>query len=530
MTEARSDELRRYVRLTAADGELLRALGERASADFPRIACEFYERAREHEDAHTVLSSEEQVRRLQGSLVRWMERVCSGCYDEDYFAETAKIGRTHVRIGLPQRYMFTAMALIRVSLSRVADTLGENATSTREALHRLLDLELATMLEAYQESFVQRIQQVERFQMAELGRALTRTEHRFESAVEHVPALIVGLGPAGDIQLFNREAERISGFARDEVLGQTFGKTLVTQDLQGRVTALIDQILAGEAPSYACETPLTLQTKAGRLCDIEWKFSHAPPTSADDIMLFAMGLDVTGARALEERTRQAEKLAALGNLAAGLAHEIRNPLNGARLHVAFLERALRKRNGDPEMLEATQVVSEEIRRLADLVSEFLEFARPQPLVVRNVQLFQICERACESVRAAASKANLQVVRELPRGDVSFDADPVKLDQVLSNLLTNAVETFDGAGGGRVILRAVRLPREIVFEVEDNGPGLAEPAAPVFDAFYSTKQRGAGLGLAIAYRFVSDHGGTIDVSSEPPRTIFRVVLPLSQPGE
>src|SRR6187399_641137 len=150
--EPRHQELKRYVRLDTRDAELLRAFGALAAPELPRIAREFYDRTREHEEAHAVFTGEEQIQRLQRSLVSWMQRVCGGTYDQKYHEQTATIGRVHVRIGLPQRYMFTAMALIRVSLLRIADAkLGNASGATREALSRILDLELAIMLEAYKD-------------------------------------------------------------------------------------------------------------------------------------------------------------------------------------------------------------------------------------------------------------------------------------------------------------------------------------------------------------------------------------------
>src|ERR1041384_6739709 len=108
--ETRFQEITRYVRLDERDAELLRAFGALAEPELPRIAREFYNRIREHEDPHAVFTGEEQRQRLQRSLVGWMRRVCSGKYDEAYHDQTPIIGRVHVRIGLPQRYMLTAMA------------------------------------------------------------------------------------------------------------------------------------------------------------------------------------------------------------------------------------------------------------------------------------------------------------------------------------------------------------------------------------------------------------------------------------
>jgi PAS domain S-box-containing protein len=516
-------ELKRYVRFGARDAELLLAFGERAAPEFPRIAQEFYDRIREHSDAHDVFSGEEQIQRLQRSLVAWLVRICGGVYDEGYAEQTAQIGRVHVRIGLPQRYMLTAMALIRVALVQIADReLAENAAPTREALLRVLDLELALMLQTYKDSFSERIREVGRLERSELGDALSRTEHRYINAVELASVLIVGLDAWGVMRLVNREAERVTGFDRDQLLGQAFLGSMLTDDSTG-LREQLQQGLSGHAASQWVEG--VLRTRAGKHRDLTWNLAFAGEQAGDDVVLFAIGRDLTDARALAERTRQAEKLAAIGTLAAGLAHEIRNPLNGAQLHVSFLQRAIKKKADEQDLLEATQVVADEIKRLADLVTEFLDFARPKPLQLKPVSLFKLCEHARSMVAAQAEAAGVALSCDLPSADLEFQADSAKLTQVLLNLLQNGVEATGSSGGGSVVLRARREPRHVAIEVQDDGPGLPSPDAPIFDAFFSTKEGGTGLGLAITHRIVTDHNGTITVAASPSNTTFRIKLPL-----
>ena len=527
--ETRFQELKRYVRFDDRDAELLLAFGERAAPEFPRIALEFYDRIREHVEAHDVFTGEDQIQRLQRSLVLWMARVCGGRYDEQYHEQTSQIGRVHVKIGLPQRYMLTAMALIRVELLRIADRdLFELAGPTREALIRILDLELAIMLETYKDSFVDRIRAAERQERVELGHALARAERRYVNAVELAGVMIVGLDRSGSILLFNREAERVTGFARDEVLTQHFLHFLGPEEPDERFAEALEQALAGRSTSQVREG--TLRTRAGKLRDIVWNLGYAGHEQDDNVVLFAIGRDLTEARAMAERTRQAEKLAAIGTLAAGLAHEIRNPLNGAQLHVSFLERAIKKQASEQDMLEATRVVADEIKRLAHLVTEFLDFARPKPLQLKPISLFKLCEHARLMVISQALAAGVTLVCDLPRADLEFDADHDKLTQVLLNLLQNAIEATGSSGGGSVVLRCRRGPRNVVIDVEDDGPGLQTPDAPIFDAFFSTKEGGTGLGLAITHRIVTDHRGSIDVSSKTGKTTFRITLPLGNAAE
>jgi PAS domain S-box-containing protein len=524
--ETRFQEIKRYVRLDERDCELLRAFGELAKPELPRIAQQFYDRIREHEEAHAVFTDEEQIQRLQRSLVTWLARVCGGSYDEAYHEQTAVIGRVHVRIGLPQRYMLTAMALIRVELLRIADAvLGSAAGPTREALVRILDLELAIMLEAYKDSFVERIEQAARQERSDLGSALAKAEQRYVSAVELAGVIIVGLDRHGCIQLFNREAERVTSYARDEVLGKPFVSALGLEDAAGTMAQRVDDALIGSARSQLLEG--TLRTRAGKLRDVVWSLNASGELADDGVVLLATGRDVTDEKAAEERSRQNERLAAIGTLAAGLAHEIRNPLNGAQLHVSFLERAIKRKSNDADMLEATRVVGDEIKRLANLVTEFLDFARPKPPELKPTSLVKAMEHACGLVAAAAKAGKVQLNCDVPSSDVEFPADAAKLTQVLLNLLNNAVEAAASNGGGSVRLRGRRGPRQVFIDVEDDGPGLPAPEAPIFDAFYSTKEGGTGLGLAITHRIITDHRGTIDVSSRPGRTSFQITLPLEQ---
>lgn len=220
-----------------------------------------------------------------------------------------------------------------------------------------------------------------------------------------------------------------------------------------------------------------------------------------------------------------EKLAAVGMLVAGLAHEIRNPFNGAQLHATFLERGLRRGGAEPEQLEAIRIVTEEIRRLGSLVSEFLDFARPKPLDLRPTSMRSLCEHVATLIGPAAEKVGAKIALELPVHDLVLDIDAPKMEQVLLNLLQNAIEALEMVAGGTAKLRVRRRPRNVVVEVEDDGPGLPESDAPIFDPFFSTKPNGTGLGLSIVHRIVTDHAGTIDVDSHPGKTIFRVTLPI-----
>lgn len=524
MAESRFEELKRYVRFDEEDALALVAFRPLAEPHFERIVREFYARIREHEDAHQVFTGEAQIERLHRSMVAWMRRALSGTYDDAYLEETRKIGRVHVRVGLPQRYMFTSMALIRVSLEAVAEQeLGAAAARTRSALTRLVDLELSIMVESYREDLEAQMRRRDELEAESLRSDLSRALRLYETAVDVTPNLVVGVDAKGAVRLFNREATNVTGYALEDVFGASFVDTFIPAEVHDKDASLVASLLGGPPRQLTEET--MVKTRSGKLREVRWYYSRISDGAPDDIVLFAVGADVTDSRAISRQAHQHEKLAALGTLAAGLAHEIRNPLNGAQLHVAFLKRAIEKKNPDPDMLEAANVVADEIKRLARLVSEFLDFARPSKLTMKRMVVQSLMARARELTAGPAAASGISVHLDSPPQDLVIVADAEKLQQVLLNIMQNAIEALAPSGTGNVVMRARRNPRHVVIEIEDDGPGLPSPDAPVFDAFFSTKPAGTGLGLAITHRIVTDHGGTVDVESHPGRTCFRLTVPV-----
>jgi PAS domain S-box-containing protein len=519
-TESLFAEMQRYVAWNAGDSAQLAILGEIARPHFREIAEAFYERTRAHEHAHDVFRDEAQIERLKGSMVRWLESLCSGPHDESYFAERANIGRVHVRVGLRQHYMFTSMALIREALHVHAERTPEPAKVHR-ALDLMLDLELAIMLETYRQDSEARIQRVERLERQEMERALARNEHRYVSAVEFAQSMVIGLDADLRIVLWNREAERVTGRARDEVLGANLVDTIFPEDLQAEARARLQGLVRGESGTWLG----ALVDRAGRRRHSELALSYVPDGQGDALVAFVTGRDETDELAREERTLRTEKLAAVGTLAAGLAHEIRNPLNGALLHVTFLERAFAKRGETSDVLDAVKLVGGEIRRLSALVKDFLVFARPASPELRPTVLNEVLLRVATVVAPEAASSCIELVPDLGGSTLTVSADAAKLEQAVLNLIRNAIDAVAAGEGSKIVLRLRRKPRQAVLEVEDDGPGLPSVDAPIFDAFYSTKPQGTGLGLSIVHRIVSDHNGTIDVESKPGRTVFRIVLPL-----
>jgi PAS domain S-box-containing protein len=521
VAESFFEEMKRYVRFEPDDERVLRAFGPLAAPHFGKVTDRFYARLLEHEAARAVFASQDMILRLKHSLADWLALLFAGPWDESYFQKRARIGRVHVRIGLPQKYMFGAMNLIRLDLIALAQASypdRERRVPAVWALSKILDLELAIMLETYREAFVDEVQRLERLERHVLENQLALSEARYQEIVEKSEALIATCDAAGTLLLFNRRCEEIRGIAREEALGRNFVDLFATEERRPQLLATFRDVLQGRRPSpFEGMVP----GGAGRHSRVRWQFASLPGGSGDVVCAF--GLDVTEEHDLALRTGRAERLAALGTMAAGLAHEIRNPLNAASLQLTVVQRRLKRASG-PDVagaLEAAQVVSGEMARLAGLVREFLDFARPQPLRLGPVDLRATAEEVGALLLPETEAAGVNLALDLGQ-EVRVELDAERIKQVILNLVQNAAEAT--GPGGHVRVRV--SPREggAMLEVEDDGPGLPEDTALVFEPFFTTKPGGTGLGLAIVHRIVTDHGGRIDCESRPGATRFSVFLP------
>jgi signal transduction histidine kinase len=240
------------------------------------------------------------------------------------------------------------------------------------------------------------------------------------------------------------------------------------------------------------------------------------------IMLRHYQLEAEERLVRRERLSQAEKLTAVRTLSAGLAHEVRNPLNAAKLQLELLERRLRRGEGDPRLLDAAELVRVEIGRLSKLLDEFLSFARPADLAPTPTDLVGLARHVAELERPAADVHGVTLVVEAPLPAVEALIDAAKIHQVVQNLVRNAIEA--SPRGGAVTVAVEPFEGGVALRVRDQGPGIPpEVLARIYEPFFSTKEGGTGMGMAIVHSLVTLHGGEIHVRSNG-FTEFAVHLP------
>ena len=201
-------------------------------------------------------------------------------------------------------------------------------------------------------------------------------------------------------------------------------------------------------------------------------------------------------------------------------------MNSTILQLDLLERRLGKGVvSTAGILDITRIVRDEIRRLDRLVNDFLAFAQPRPLDLQSQSVNEVLQGATSLIAPELQALGIDLKTEYAQTAGQVDVDPPRFRQVLINLFRHAIEAMDGNGALTVRTRSADASGNVLIDIEDTGPGFAEEL-PIFDAFFTTKEGGTGLGLAIVHRIVSDHGGSIQVSSRPGRTRFTIVLPES----
>jgi len=331
-----------------------------------------------------------------------------------------------------------------------------------------------------------------------------------ENIVQSLTSGLITLDRHDQIVYFNPAARTLLDLD-DGILGTSIERVL---------PGIVDWAHIG--PSERRELPIV--TSRGRRVRIGLTQSSLRDAERQDIGSLIHFQDVTPLHELALRARRNERLAALGGLAASVAHEIRNPLAAISGSAELLATASL---GDEDQ-RLLQVISRESNRLNHLITEVLAFTRPRDPQPSRIDIAIAVAEACEAFRTdpAASERKF-ALSTTP--EVLVDIDAAALSQILWNLLRNAAEAT--ASGGHILVRVTEVAGEALIEIEDSGTGIApEYLERIFDPFFTTKDAGTGFGLAMVHRAVEDNGGTISVHSQlAVGTTFALRFPLWKPS-
>jgi len=213
---------------------------------------------------------------------------------------------------------------------------------------------------------------------------------------------------------------------------------------------------------------------------------------------------------LEDQLNQAERLAALGEMVAGVSHEIKNPLGIIRSTAEFLTE---KSAGNENQKKLSSIILEESGRLNDIVTDFLDFARPQQPNLQDCHLEEIIERNLSFLQSELDKKNVSVNNgDLNNRPYKIEADPGLLYRAFLNIFINAIQSIND--GGNITIKIVEEKENYRIEIQDTGAGISkENSKKIFNPFFTTKERGSGLGLAIVKKIIEGHKGEVWIESE-----------------
>ena len=365
---------------------------------------------------------------------------------------------------------------------------------------------------------------------AQLNRALFDTE----TILENLSSGLATIDAGGLVRHWNRAASEILGVPAASVQGRHYVDVFQEgfEPFRGRLREALEHGAEGKRYEIA------VRVSNGRAVPLGMSTSLLLGAEGERRGVIALFQDLSEVKDLEDRIRRGETLAAIGELSAGIAHEIRNCLNPISGSVEVLQRELKVKGENARLLD---LIVKESERLDNFIRELLDYARERPLKAERVEVVALASESIEiAKRHPSASAKKRVTFSKPGEPVYIHADFDQMKQVLTNLLINALESIDQEGSVEVQVREDRRApggwgrsggTRALVEIADTGSGIAsEDLKRVVEPFFTTKQGGTGLGLAIASRIVERHGGNLEIESRVGEgTTMRLWLPQQEPA-
>lgn len=356
-------------------------------------------------------------------------------------------------------------------------------------------------------------------QLKETAKSLADLRVLHERIVESIRSGLVTTDLSGEIYTFNAAAAEITGYRSEEMIGKTIFALFGNIHLP--ISDSLDATDTGEHPPRF-ETDIL--TPDGFAVRVGYAISPLVGETGGTTGLILTFQDLTEIRTMEENVRRKDRLAAVGRVAAGLAHEIRNPLGAMRGAIQVLQAQTPPESSQASLME---IILRESDRLNKIITNFLTYARPR---VSNFSEIDVREAVSDTFtllkHSPDVKENHKLETDLPDQPVFVSADPTQLKQIFWNLARNAIQAMPDGGNLKIKLEPMPSRERIRILFEDSGRGMsANQVEQLFEPFSNSTTGGTGLGLSIVYQIVRDHSGTINVKSgEGSGTIITVELP------
>jgi PAS domain S-box-containing protein len=364
----------------------------------------------------------------------------------------------------------------------------------------------------------------------EIEAELIRTREYLQNILDNAPLMVVTTDLDARIVSFNRQAEASLGYEAKEVIGKPMAMLFGSPQEWEMLARRVEQGNTVQDHSFGL-------CKDGGQMTISITLAQLKDNAGHMIGMVAMSRDVTQRQALINQVIQSERLAAVGRLAAGVAHEINNPMaviaeiSGYLLDVVEAGPTEKQRLLDKEMLEGLPKIAAQVRRCRSITSRLLRFAHKSEVRTEVADVSESLDEILPYLEKQARLAGVQIHRRLNTELPKVSIEDLQLEEVLINLITNAIHAMHPRGYGNIWLFSAHKNSRVILTIKDDGPGIAEEVKDrLFDPFVTTKPvgQGTGLGLSICYGIVKFHHGEILVESEPGNgAIFQIILPVYQ---
>ncbi|MGQ9638043.1 MAG: ATP-binding protein [Thermodesulfobacteriota bacterium] len=358
-----------------------------------------------------------------------------------------------------------------------------------------------------------------------LQKELIETKNFLESIVEKAGDAISVVDLEGKVIYWNEGAERIYGYRKEEILGKNISHFLYPKDEKLRAeeeTLMKDLMIRVCDGEVIPNVEVRRQSKEGKEILVSMTLSPLRDAEGKIIGVTRICKDITQMKKAEERLLLTERLTSLGELTAGVAHELRNPLAGIKINTQILLRRKDLSEMERKLLKSTE---EGIEKIQKIVEDMLHFAKPKSAEFIEAEINRVVEESLEIFQTKLKKANISL--EFLKGDglPKVWIDVHQIQQALVNLMLNAIQAMEK--GGRLRIRTYQDGERVAVEVKDTGIGIPSfHLKRIFDPFFTTKSEGTGLGLSITHKILEAHGGTIDVQSiEGQGSTFTLFIPV-----
>ncbi|SFD44925.1 two-component system sensor histidine kinase AtoS [Pragia fontium] len=348
-----------------------------------------------------------------------------------------------------------------------------------------------------------------------LSRALREAKTLNELVIESAADGVISVDIHGCVTMINPAAEGITGYRKKALIGRPYAEIFDKTDFHSPV---LDTLIHG-IDHVALEVEYPAKDRKIQISVSTSQLHNAQGETIGALVIFT---DLTAKKEVQRRIEQAERLATLGELMAGVAHEVRNPLTA----ISGFVQILRDSEQDPQRREYTQIILKEVNSINRVIQQLLDFARPRPSLYQQVNLNQLINQTLILVKTKGIEVRIDFILELEQHLPDIEADGELLKQVLLNLLINAVQSIATRGKIMITTRSRdQYWQEIT--IQDTGCGIGDDIkSKIFDPFYTTKPSGTGLGLSISHRIITAHDGDITLNSQLNQgTTFTLVLPV-----